>query len=1004
MLIGITNYSYLTQVHCSLHDGLPVFGNVRAVTTHGINIEDHDMEYEMDDPSEWYKILILESINIDCDRKEIRWHFASHLQDDLHNSCIISNENYDSTCMTAANFFQTIEALNDALCAYGQAKYVIGNAFHKKLMGIVHDYILPAIEIPQREVTAVRDALRKLEDGIKTIDEKLCRRNKKMEELKKSIDTHISKFMQRIVDHRDILELYSVNYLKCMREVITKELKKVEEKLNGSESTYFNPQEKTDLEVNQTRLIHANSEIDRVLTKQLKRQSSAFRRMFPWRRSRTNSNVEILTLEQTYIGMAGQYAELRCSWYAVQDRKVMARKVSEQCKQVLKKMEDSHRTLPEGALSNYVTQTPLYEQVEQHVRDTNSELGQRYCEFVQYVKDSCKRIKGKAAKPKQSANSEHNMDPYVKMEQQPNVTKCPAPPTEPGACAAPGKRVYDEVESMPRFPMRCIAPQAASGDGEYMQMGDIQKLIKTENWGSSRPGGIAYNDKKHTTIAVSPHKLPVAKTYSNLPAQMTQHHSADNTKSATATSAMLRSTSSRRHNEIGQHKPDSTRYCTCERMATSTSSSVIDTCSMCVHMPFSATTHPPSTSHREHTSPETQAVDKLLHTLIKEMTEHFEQTTSGLMILMQLPTQVRDKVWDIYEDIFYNDTYEIIAIAFGRCCHQYSYRVVLEKAQTLMLPELGIQSEVFWTLLENTDKAKESELSLNSDTTEIFYQEEESESDSSSDENDTVATKKKHDYINVHEVLEEVKKKGISPNSKECSRDPDDDAREQGASAAADANTDESDIPRDVTDCLMSAPASKPVWRQSTAWVRVSQLLTNKQITYFYNKYELENKTPVSQNLSMRTGSSGSSASVDSIYLPHEIGAAQFIKSVKFKDKYKDCFSSITKTFQNAISARAPLRKITHLRDALQQLEDAAQTIFRESNLQNLYRNMIMDLLILVLCNIDVALAVDLHKNTLFASELMAEHHNTSGYALALLTFNGAFTILKEKIDLIPDS
>ena len=220
----------------TLRDGcIPVIGNqVPTFTSAGVDSKNQPVHIE---PAVWFKVLILDSITIDCLKRGIKWtskdtnHRKVSSRDSADHECVVkrrpvkrqlsktiySEEEYYNYQSNMDGMFQKAV---EVMTAYGDMK-INTYEFNETLLQLLHCYVLPAIRLSVEDIPLVELAYESMED---LIDEKnkeivvkntdIQRQKSALEKLRKTFITELQTSVQQTPPYPSELRCVLLNDLK----------------------------------------------------------------------------------------------------------------------------------------------------------------------------------------------------------------------------------------------------------------------------------------------------------------------------------------------------------------------------------------------------------------------------------------------------------------------------------------------------------------------------------------------------------------------------------------------------------------------------------------------------------------------------------------------------------------------------------------------------------------------------------------------------------------------
>ncbi|XP_078358799.1 uncharacterized protein LOC144643419 [Oculina patagonica] len=159
------------------------------------------------EPAIWFKVLVLESVSVDCGRRIVSWSTGSHCEDsDLSNqrTFYMEGECYDYD----ADIDELFLLAAKIICPAGQEENGFSQPsdedYEQCLLRMLHCYILPKITLHQDDLDKVINAREKQVQNIQTLDRKVIEECKsidacelRMEDLRTQFLPDLEKFINK---------------------------------------------------------------------------------------------------------------------------------------------------------------------------------------------------------------------------------------------------------------------------------------------------------------------------------------------------------------------------------------------------------------------------------------------------------------------------------------------------------------------------------------------------------------------------------------------------------------------------------------------------------------------------------------------------------------------------------------------------------------------------------------------------------------------------------------
>lgn len=169
------------------------------------------------EPAIWFKVLVLESISVDCGRKIVSWSTGSHPEDaDLpsHRKFCMEGECYDYDADIDELFTLATKVIYPADHEENGVSQPSDEDYEQCLLRMLHCYILPKITLHQDDLDKVMNAREKQALSIRELDRKVIEKCKhidacelNMEDLRTQFLPDLEKFIHRGWCSKEFLEV-----------------------------------------------------------------------------------------------------------------------------------------------------------------------------------------------------------------------------------------------------------------------------------------------------------------------------------------------------------------------------------------------------------------------------------------------------------------------------------------------------------------------------------------------------------------------------------------------------------------------------------------------------------------------------------------------------------------------------------------------------------------------------------------------------------------------------
>ena len=446
-----------------LGDGwLPCVGEAMPPTNEG-----HLLHIE---PAIWFKVLVLDSMSIDCTRRVILWNCNN---DGLAGDAV----NGESESMSSWRGLTESMYVGGELSGCGAemeelfsslewlvAEYEVGQLpqqrLHEQLLQLLHCYLLPLVTLAPEDLPRVRSELHQQQDRLASMDELILQKNSKMEDVLGAQGRQLDHYVQGLIStDSDDHEHYSLEFAEMLYRDVQKEANCAANRLDflqeevehaKSPSATERPQQQDLLEKRVQRdegykkykdLLVAREELHNIIAKYM--EAKRLRRRPSWRSIRS-SRRPANPLHDIYAELHRQAAGLRAECTELMERKVLLMSVKEALRVVLNELEaggtavrlEQHQgsgqrptdVLPSGGRG----WLSLQEQIARLLDSPRHLVAKQHHDFCSEVRDKC-----------QAALFEKHLSeltPSVPSSQDPNTSRWTAsslPASLPMSPAAP---------------------------------------------------------------------------------------------------------------------------------------------------------------------------------------------------------------------------------------------------------------------------------------------------------------------------------------------------------------------------------------------------------------------------------------------------------------------------------------------------------------------------------------------------------------------------------------
>ncbi|XP_013380245.1 uncharacterized protein LOC106151497 isoform X2 [Lingula anatina] len=425
------------------HGCIPVIGN-----TSPLDSLDHETESVMIEPAVWFKVLILDSVTIDCNRRCIQWSTEpiwniNRKQKSFTKRCVgtygVKEELVDSlqsnstTTRLSRTLFSQGECYDfnsdlDELFDYAlemlekyKVKSITDAQFHGMLLRLLHCYIFPAIKLTRDDLGLLEVAYKEQEEKIAKMDEKINVRNEDIARIRKTKKNQRSQILQVWQEGNSgtpsdvVLKTLLSDLDRDIREAetdldFTQNL--VEEAKSGSASP--EELERRRCERNEAHNIKESllktRENIRQGEKQLTKQKSWIESLRSRRSKGSKAKSKtLIPLCDIFLALDRRANDQRKKCEKLMERKVLALSVKEAIRMAIEDLKNNAESTGLEVLrgstrratdvlqnahipSEWMT---LSEKVDNMVNNPNHKLGQRHAEFCSSIVGQCVELRNK---------------------------------------------------------------------------------------------------------------------------------------------------------------------------------------------------------------------------------------------------------------------------------------------------------------------------------------------------------------------------------------------------------------------------------------------------------------------------------------------------------------------------------------------------------------------------------------------------------------------------------
>ena len=379
------------------------------------------------EPAIWFKVLVIDSISINCAQRAVYWNSISNVRQQFENkdSGIESTYypetdggNLDDVKTLSRRISESVFTMGDCLgydhdleevfdslplLVQNYQKNVLEkNEFYENLMRLLHLYILPSIKLSTDDISVVADCLVNQEKCLEKLNQEITLKTDSLQEVKKAKNRQRQKFIEELVSLKK-MPSYSKEFMDALeielavdRKNLAEQMKMIEKQfLEMSNITPEKIREKDEVVRNYNNIKLAQEKLD-----ELKRKSGIKKII----QNRSASSIEI-QMWNVYLGMIDTEKSIRSLTRILFNKKVLMLSVKEAINTVLNELKKGEETFgldvdsTSGVKSTDVLGTAiisrswqtLTEQVSGILSDENNRVTIYHHQFCS---DVIERIKG----------------------------------------------------------------------------------------------------------------------------------------------------------------------------------------------------------------------------------------------------------------------------------------------------------------------------------------------------------------------------------------------------------------------------------------------------------------------------------------------------------------------------------------------------------------------------------------------------------------------------------
>lgn len=203
-----------------------------SVHEHGMRRVRTTLEME---PAVWFKVLLLDSLSIDCVKRAVMWNCDSTLSlmkefpEDL--SRLSRRKRISESMYIGGEFFGFDSDLDELFTSVEKLVYQFGASeicsveFHDKLLKLLHCHVLPAIHISAEDFPKIKEVYRSLEEAIRQVELDIVASDKKLNEIMKSMNKLRTQFVEEYAENVDKLTgPCNLDFAMCLQKDVDQEL------------------------------------------------------------------------------------------------------------------------------------------------------------------------------------------------------------------------------------------------------------------------------------------------------------------------------------------------------------------------------------------------------------------------------------------------------------------------------------------------------------------------------------------------------------------------------------------------------------------------------------------------------------------------------------------------------------------------------------------------------------------------------------------------------------
>ena len=190
--------------------------------------------YEIE-PAVWFKVMVVDSISIDCTKRAIMWNSDSSLpyvesekQDSLTHSGQSKRRHRVSESMYIGGelygFESDLDELFDTLqlnVVNFASSQISREDFNSEVMRMLHCHVLPLIKLTTEDVPKMKKVFAEEEKYIRNIDEEIIQKDKQMESIGQAMQRQRDAFLSSFVTIKDDQSMLTSSAKMCNKDLAT---------------------------------------------------------------------------------------------------------------------------------------------------------------------------------------------------------------------------------------------------------------------------------------------------------------------------------------------------------------------------------------------------------------------------------------------------------------------------------------------------------------------------------------------------------------------------------------------------------------------------------------------------------------------------------------------------------------------------------------------------------------------------------------------------------------